>query len=170
VFSLVALPNGELLSGGGDGTVKRWGRDGQQVGTTISSGVDLVTSMLVLPNGELLIGGGNGYIFKHPGTHTHGGNIQPISVGGREGAVISLVKLFNAEPISFRDDATVVARFVKHVDRQRILVIQESTSPLVAVAKRGCVDLQGHSMLRNPQTPAQRAARDTCRRLGVLKE
>jgi hypothetical protein len=105
VSALAVLPNGELLSAGIDGSLKRWGKEGTPL-ATISTHQQYVTSMLVLPNGDLLSGG---------------------------------------------DDGTIKRWSIE------------------TVAKRGCLDLQGHRLLRDPQTPAQRAARDNCRRLGVLQ-
>ena len=59
VTSLIALKNDELISGGFDGTLRRW-KAGQPVGETIQTGQGWTTSLLQLTSGELLSGGADG--------------------------------------------------------------------------------------------------------------
>ena len=56
--SLIELKNGEVISGGIDGTLKRW-RDGQLVGE-IDTGQGGVRSLIELKNGEVISGGSDG--------------------------------------------------------------------------------------------------------------
>jgi hypothetical protein len=61
VRSLIELKNGELISGGEDGSLRRW-RDGQPVGDgkPIATGQGMVLSVIELKNGELISGGRDG--------------------------------------------------------------------------------------------------------------
>ena len=56
--SLIELKNGELISGGEDGSLRRW-RDGKPVGDgkPIFTGQGWVFSLIELENGELISGG-----------------------------------------------------------------------------------------------------------------
>jgi hypothetical protein len=60
-WSLIELKNGELISGGVDGTLQRW-RDGKPMGDgkPIATGQRVVWSMVELKNGELISGGSDG--------------------------------------------------------------------------------------------------------------
>jgi hypothetical protein len=55
----VGLQNGELISGGEDGNLRRW-RDGEALGHPIQTGQGWVLSLAVLRNGQLVSGGGDG--------------------------------------------------------------------------------------------------------------
>jgi hypothetical protein len=55
VNSLIELQNGELISGGNDGSLRRW-RDGKAVGDVIPTGLGGVYSLIELKNGELISG------------------------------------------------------------------------------------------------------------------
>jgi WD40 repeat protein len=146
VISLVTLPNGELLTGGGDSFLKRWSKDGKQIGRTITTGQGQVWSLVALPNGGPASGGSDGSV------NIWGKDGKPMgTIATGQGIVLSLVALPNGELGSSGKDGSVKRWSVE------------------AVAKRGCHDLQDHRVLRNPQTPPQRAARETCRRLGVLQ-
>jgi WD40 repeat protein len=61
VGSLIKLNNGELISGGSDGTLRRW-KDVVPVGDgrAIDTGHRTVTSLIQLDNGELMSGGLDG--------------------------------------------------------------------------------------------------------------
>ncbi|MFN7631161.1 MAG: AAA family ATPase, partial [Cyanobacteriota bacterium] len=61
VLSLIELKNGELISGGFDGTMRRW-RDGKPVGDgkPIATGQEVVWSLIELKNGELISCGSDG--------------------------------------------------------------------------------------------------------------
>ena len=59
--SLIELKNGELISGGSDGSLRRW-RDGKPVGDgkPIATGQGSLWSLIELKNGELISGGRDG--------------------------------------------------------------------------------------------------------------
>jgi hypothetical protein len=61
VWSLIELKNGEVISGGRDGTLRRW-REGKAVGDgkPIATGQGVVLSLIELKNGELISGGQDG--------------------------------------------------------------------------------------------------------------
>jgi len=56
---MIALPNGELISSGSDGSLRRW-RDGKAVGAPIPTGQGTVWRLIELQNGELISGGDDG--------------------------------------------------------------------------------------------------------------
>ncbi|MEB3242151.1 MAG: toll/interleukin-1 receptor domain-containing protein, partial [Cyanobacteriota bacterium] len=61
VINLVALPNGDVLSAGGRGIVRRWrGERPLDGGKLVVSGQRVVMSLAVLPNGEVVSGGQDG--------------------------------------------------------------------------------------------------------------
>jgi hypothetical protein len=53
------LTNGELISGGSDGSLRRW-RDGKALGGPIATGQGAVWSLIELTNCELISGGSDG--------------------------------------------------------------------------------------------------------------
>jgi hypothetical protein len=59
VWSLVELRNGELVSGGDDGSLRRW-RNDKPVGGPLQTGQGRVLSLIELRNGELISGGHDG--------------------------------------------------------------------------------------------------------------
>jgi hypothetical protein len=59
VHSLIELQNGELISGGADGSLRRW-RDGKPLGAAIPTGQGLVLSLIEQQKGELISGGSDG--------------------------------------------------------------------------------------------------------------
>jgi uncharacterized protein YuzB (UPF0349 family) len=59
VLSLIALGNGELVSGGQDGSLRHW-RNGQPLGDRLETGQGGVVSLFALGNGELVSGGEDG--------------------------------------------------------------------------------------------------------------
>ena len=59
MYSLIELKNGELISGGLGGTLRRW-RDGKAVGAAIPIGQGGVRSLIELKTGELISGGVDG--------------------------------------------------------------------------------------------------------------
>ena len=146
-YSLLALPNGELLSGGREGLM-RWSKDGQPI-VKIPTAQGPVLSLAALPNDALVSGGDRGSVKfwdkagKPMGTITAG-----------KGRVTSLVALPKDELVALliSDDVYTVRRW-----------------SLEAVAKRGCFDLRDHPALLKPQTPPQWAAKQSCGRFGVLK-
>jgi hypothetical protein len=77
VWSLIELRNGELISGGSDGTLRRW-RDGKPAGDEqpIATGQGGVRSLIVLSSGELISGG-------EDGTLRHWRDGKPVGGGSR---------------------------------------------------------------------------------------
>ena len=57
--NLIALKNDELISGGVDGTLRRW-KDGRPVGGPIQTGQGRVRDLVALNNGEVISGGAEG--------------------------------------------------------------------------------------------------------------
>jgi WD40 repeat protein len=101
IRSLLALSNGELISGGQDGTLRRW-KDGQPLGQPIPTGQGKVYSLLELANGELISGGEDGTLRRWRDGTPLG---APIPTG--QGKVYSLAKLGNGELISGGEDGTL---------------------------------------------------------------
>jgi hypothetical protein len=97
VWSLIELRNGELISGGGDGSLRRW-RDGQPVGDgkPIATGQGGVWSLIELRNGELISGGDGGSLRRWRDGQPVGDG-KPIATG--LGVVTSLIELRNGELI-----------------------------------------------------------------------
>ena len=62
MLSLVELKNGELISGGLDGSLRRW-KDGKPLGEAIATSQDAVWSLVELKNGELISGGFDGSLW-----------------------------------------------------------------------------------------------------------
>ncbi len=98
VVSLIELKNGELISGGSDGSLRRW-RDGKPEGDgkPIVTGQGSVLSLFELKNGELISGGRDGSLRRWRGGKPVGDG-KPIATG--QGAVWSLIELKNGELIS----------------------------------------------------------------------
>jgi WD40 repeat protein len=94
VWSLIELRNGELISGGSDGTLRRW-RDDLPVGNRIETGQGRVLSLIELKNGELISGGEDGTLRRWRDGQPVG---PPIHTG--QGMVWSLVELRSGEWIS----------------------------------------------------------------------
>lgn len=98
VLSLIELKNGELITGGSDGTLRRW-RDGKPVGDgkPIPTGQGSVWSLVELGNGELISGGSDGSIRRwRDGRAVDNG--KPIATG--QDGIVSLVALKNDDLIS----------------------------------------------------------------------
>ncbi|MEB3349873.1 MAG: hypothetical protein VKO00_07635 [Cyanobacteriota bacterium] len=102
VTSLAALRNGDLISGGADGTVQRW-RSDQTVGAPIATHHQgAVTSLVELPNGDWISGGADGTLQRW----RHGRPIDaPIKTGA--GTVLSLVLLRNGDLLSGGFDGVI---------------------------------------------------------------
>jgi WD40 repeat protein len=106
VRSLIELKNGELISGGDDGTLRRW-RDGKPVGDgkPIATGQDKVWSLIELKNGEVISGGFDGTLRRWRDGKPVGGS-KPI-VTARGVSMLSLIELKNGELISGYSDGTL---------------------------------------------------------------
>jgi hypothetical protein len=98
ISSLIELKNGELISGGYDGTLRRW-RDGKPVGDgkPIATGQERVRSLIELKNGELISGGEDGTLRRWRDGKPVGDG-KPIATGQK--IVWSLIALKNGELIS----------------------------------------------------------------------
>ena len=66
VLSLLSLSNGDMISGGSDGTLQLWRRHGKnglrKIGQPIQTEQTEVWSLLMLKNGDLVSGGRDGTI------------------------------------------------------------------------------------------------------------
>jgi WD40 repeat protein len=101
VWSLVELPNGELISGGSDGTLRRW-RDGEPVGEPLQTGQGMVLSLVELRNGELISGGSDGTLRRWRDGEPVG---EPLQTG--QGMVWCLAQLKTGEMVSGGADGTL---------------------------------------------------------------
>jgi WD40 repeat protein len=117
VWSLIQLKNGNLISGGGNGTLRRWDSKGKPMGETINTGHSQVLSLLELNNGDLISGGSDGTLqlwhynkLENDYTAKLGPVLgkrrrQPIYTGQR--GIVSLVQLDSGEVISGGADGTI---------------------------------------------------------------
>lgn len=101
VRSLLTLPNGELISGGADGTLRRW-RQGQAVGSPLPTGQGAVRSLVAMKTGELVSGGADGTLRTWRDGRAVGSPIQTA-----QGVVSSLVVLNTGELISGGADGSL---------------------------------------------------------------
>lgn len=104
VVSRVELKNGEVITGGENGTLRRW-RNGKAMGDgkPIHTGQGAVKELIELKNGEVISGGENGTLCRWRDGKPVGG--KPIDT--RQGAVLSLVELKDGELISGGADGTL---------------------------------------------------------------
>ncbi len=101
VYSLVELKNGELISGGSDGSLRRW-RDGKAVGAAIPTGQGTVYSLIELNKGELISGGEDGSLQRW-----RDGKAVGAAIPTGQGKVWSLIKLKNGDLISGGADGSL---------------------------------------------------------------
>ena len=103
--SLIELKNGELISGGLDGSLRRW-RDGKPVGDgkPIATGQGSVWSLIELKNGDLISGGSEGSLRRWRDGKPVGDG-KPIATG--QGVVSSLIELKNGELVSGGADGSL---------------------------------------------------------------
>jgi hypothetical protein len=94
VLSLIERKNGELISGGIDGSLRRW-RDGKPLGATIPTGQGQVLSLIELKNGELISGGSDGSLRRWRDGKPLGAEIPT-----GQGPAWSLIERKNGELIS----------------------------------------------------------------------
>jgi WD40 repeat protein len=104
VENLFELTNGEMISAGKDGTLRRW-RDGKPVGDgkPIATGQGIVLSLIELKNGELITGGFYG--MRRWRNWSPVGDGEQIPTG--QAQVSSLLELKNGEVISGGQDGTL---------------------------------------------------------------
>lgn len=145
LWSLIALANGEVVSGGANGSLRRW-RNGKPIGETIYTEQAGIYNVVELGNGELISAGLDGTLQRWRNGRPFG---QHIHTGHRQ--VWHLLALKNGELVSGDGRETL-----KHWGDQ---------SEMVAAA---CKELREHSALLSPQTAAEKAAQQTCRRYGHL--
>jgi len=101
LLSLIELKNGELISGGGNGSLRRW-RDGKALGAAIPTGQGEVLSLIALKNGELISGGFDGSLRRW-----RDGKAVGAAILTGQGEVWSLIELKNGELISGGRDGSL---------------------------------------------------------------
>ena len=101
VSSLIKLKNNDLVSGGSDGSLRRW-RDGMPLGAEIPTGQGGVSRLIVLKNDELISGGKDGTL-----RHWRDGMPLGAAIPTGQGGVSSLIVLKNGELISGGKDGTL---------------------------------------------------------------
>jgi WD40 repeat protein len=103
IQTLVHTLDGNLLSAGSDGLLRRWdAKTGQALGPPLRTGHLEVWSVAVLPNGDWVTGGREGKL-----QWWHQGQRRGTSVPSGQGAVSALVALPNGEVISGGDDGSM---------------------------------------------------------------
>ena len=147
VMSLIELQNGELISGGADGSLRRW-RDGKPLGAAIPTGQGGVSRLIVLQNGELISGGDDGSLRRW-----RDGKPLGAAIPTGQGGVSRLIVLQNGELFSGGDDGSL-----------------RRWGDSKTVIEAACRQLREHPALLNPQTAAEKAASATCRNRGYLKQ
>ena len=150
LLSLIELKNGELISGGTDGTLRRW-RDGNPVedGKPIFTGDLAVRTLIGLKNGELISGGSNGALRRWRDGKPVGDG-KPIATGN--GEVWSLIGLKSGELISGGPDGTLRRWSPAPIARNACLLIELASIPT-----------------DTGLAPVVEAAQATCRKTGALK-
>jgi WD40 repeat protein len=142
----VELKNGELISGGDDGSLRRW-KDGKPLGEKIDTGQGRVLVLVELKNGELISGGDYGSLRRWKDDKPLGEKIA-----SDQGPVWSLIELKNGELISGGEDGSL-----------------RRWGDSKAVIKAACEELREHPALVDPKSAAEKEASATCRRRGHLK-
>jgi WD40 repeat protein len=146
VRSLIELQNGELISGGDNGSLQRW-RAGKPLSAAISTGQGRVLSLIELKNGELISGGDDGSLRRW-----RAGKPLGAAIPTGQGAVLNLIKLQNGELISSGADGSL-----------------RRWGNSKTVIEAACRQLREHPALLDPQTAAEKAASATCRNRDYLK-
>lgn len=101
VLTLLALRNGEVVSGGQDGSLRRW-RNRQPVGEAIPTGQGRVRSLLQLRNGDLISGGEDGTLRRW-----RDGQAIGAAIPTGQTSIWSLLELSNGEWISGGADGSL---------------------------------------------------------------
>jgi hypothetical protein len=101
VSSLLGLKNGELISGGFDGTLRRWHK-GQELGDPIQTNQGPVFSLMEMKTGEVLSGGADSSLRRWRNGEPLG---EWILTG--QGPVLSLIELRAGEVISGGGDGSL---------------------------------------------------------------
>ena len=148
VTSIIALRSCDLITGGYDGSLRRW-RNGRSMdlGYKISTGQGQVWSLLQLTNGDVVSGGSDGTIRRWQNGQIDGDG-NSITTG--QGSVFSLIELKNGELITGGEDGTLRRWALR---------------PVVA-ALCGSLDFSSGTYPL-AMAPARKAARASCRQVGV---
>ena len=148
VTSIIALRSCDLITGGYDGSLRRW-RNGRSMdlGHKISTGQGPVWSLLQLTNGDVVSGGFDGTIRRWQNGQIDGDG-KSITTG--QGSVFSLIELKNGELITGGEDGTLRRWALR---------------PVVA-ALCGSLDFSSGTYPL-AMAPARKAARVSCRKVGV---
>jgi len=101
IWSLALLRDGDLISGGSDGTLRRW-RRGKAVGAAVAAHPGGVKNLLALANGDCVSGGSDGTLRWW----RQGGAIGP-RVATEQAEVTALVELGGGEVISGGSDGSL---------------------------------------------------------------
>jgi WD40 repeat protein len=101
VSNVLELKNGDLISGGKDGSLRRW-RDGKALGTAIPTGQGPLWSVIGLQNGELISSGSDGSLRRW-----RDGQAVGAAIRTGQGVVYSLIELQNGEVISGGEDGSL---------------------------------------------------------------
>lgn len=101
IWSLALLPDGDLISGGSDGSLRRW-RRGEPVGPAVAAHPGGVRSLLALSSGVSVSGGADGTLRWW----RHGMPIGP-PVATEQGEVTALVEVGHGEVISGGSDGSL---------------------------------------------------------------
>lgn len=105
IRSLIELKNGEIISGGEDGTLRRW-RDGLPAGDgqPIPTEHGWITSLIELKNGDLISGGGEGSL-QHWRKGEIDGSASEIATG--QAGVLSIALLSSGELVTGGENGTL---------------------------------------------------------------
>ena len=101
IRSLVGLRNGELISGGQDGTIRRW-RNGKPLGPSIATGQGGIYSLVELGNGDVVSGGENGSLRVWRQGKALG---EPLPTG--QGKIYALAPLGSGDWVSGGEDGSL---------------------------------------------------------------
>ncbi|MFM7362384.1 MAG: TIR domain-containing protein, partial [Cyanobacteriota bacterium] len=101
VSSLIELKNGDLVSGGSDGSLRRW-RDDKPIVAAIPTSQGRVISLNEMKNGDLVSGGSDGSLRRWRNDKPRGAPI-PTNQGG----MLSLIELKNGDLVSGGKDGTL---------------------------------------------------------------
>jgi len=109
VTSLIEIRSGELISGGGNGSLRRWSMDVKPLGDPIPTGqAGNVSSLIELANEEL-ISGSNGSLYKMGSMRRwrkvgkgRGAAVKGGPIIQTEGGVLKVIELVNGQLISLQ--------------------------------------------------------------------
>jgi WD40 repeat protein len=106
VWALGVLPDGRVVSGGGDGRIRVWDPAAPDGGSVEFGGHDgSVWALGVLPDGRVVSGGGDGRIRVWDPAAPDGGSVE---LGRHNGWVVAVVALTDGRVVSGGDDGRVL--------------------------------------------------------------